>query len=580
MKKRLFGILLCLVMSISLICIVSAKDSDFMTFEPYGIYKTEEPLATVPQTYEAWVRIPEGRTEASGIMLGNYMGTCYNSFQFHIYTGGAPMIKLINKVSNGVPSQKTYTFSNSSVSTGEWTHVAIVVDTANKTLSCYVNGEFTESKSLSFVPKASPLPLVLGGDNRSGNTSHFKGQLRSATIYSDVRTADEIKADMIAVDITDANLMAHYDLTAAEFGKDVADSAGNYDMNYTDYWVDSVEPVTDYAYSMAIIGDQQIISINYPDKLHYIYDWILANKDVKNIKYVMALGDITNNRDNVAEWTLVASQFDRLSGILPMAIARGNHDYSDPYNSYMNFDGYTSDVTGRYEGKLDNHYKVAKIGNTDYLFMVLDYGPKDEVLQWAGEVTAAHPNHKVIIVTHSYMANDGTTTDKNDATAPTTNYGFNDGDDMWEKYVRKYENIVLVLSGHIDSDQIRATKAVGDHGNVVTQLLINPQGIDVLTPSGMIAMFYFNEEGNMITTDCYSTIRNQYYNIEETRYTMFVGERSGDCNNDGKVDVADAMAAISDVLGQAEYKNADVNGDGEITIYDALTIMQNAVKGE
>ncbi|MBQ4556172.1 MAG: metallophosphoesterase [Clostridia bacterium] len=580
MKKRLFGILLCLVMSISLICIVSAKDSDFMTFEPYGIYKTEEPLSTVPQTYEAWVRIPEGRTGTSGAVLGNFMGTCYNSFQFHIYTGSAPMIKFVNKVPNGVCSAKTYTFSNSTVNTGEWVHVAIVVDTASKTLSCYINGEFTESKILSFVPKASPLPLVLGGDNRSGNTAHFKGQLRSATIYSDVRTADEIKADMLAVDITDASLMAHYDLTNAEFGKNVSDGTGNYDMNYTEYWFDSVEPVTDYAYSMAIIGDQQIISISYPDKLHYIYDWILENKDIKKIKYVMALGDITNERDKVSEWELVQSQFKRLSGELPFAICRGNHDYSAPYNTYLNFDGYTSDIVGKYNDNLEDMYKLIKIGNTDYLIMSLDYGPNDEVLQWACGVVEQYPNHKVIVITHSYMADDGTTTDVNDPVAPTTNYGYNNGDDIWEKFVRKYENIVLVLSGHIDSDRIRATKVVGDHGNVVTQMLINPQGIDPLTPTGMVCMFYFNEDGNVITTDYYSTIRNQYFNIGETRYTMYVGERSGDCNGDGSITVTDALAAISDVLGQAEYKNADVNGDGEITVYDALTIMQTVVKGE
>ena len=578
--KKLFYMMLCMATVIILCFAVSAADEDYMMFQPYGVYKTAKPLDAVPVTYEAWVRIPKGKTKTSGIVLGNHMGACYNSFQFHIYNNSAPMIKFINKTPNGTSSTKVYTFSNVNVATGEWVHVAIVADTANKKISCYINGELAESQSFTFVPKLSPLPLCLGGDNRSGNEAYFKGQLRSAAIFSDVRSVSEIKADMNSVDTTDINLMAHYDLSTAEFGEDVADIAGNYNMSYTDYWYDSIDAVTDYAYSMAIIGDQQIVSISYSDKLHYIYDWILANKDAKKIKYVMALGDITNERDNASEWTLVAEQFNRLSGILPMAICRGNHDYSEPFNTYLNFGGYTSDIAGMYNGKMDNHYKTAKIGNTDYLFMVLDYGPDDAALAWAGEVTAAHPDHKVIVVTHSYMANDGTTTDKNDPVAPTTNYGYNDGDDMWEKYVRKYENIVLVLSGHIDSDQIRATKAVGDHGNVVTQMLINPQGIDVYTPSGMVAMFYFNEEGNVITTEYYSTIRNQYYNVEKTRYTMYVGERSGDCNNDGKVDVADALLAVSSVLGGESYKNADIDGNGSITLYDALGIMQNTVKGE
>jgi len=576
--KKLFSIMLCVAAVLLLCFAVSAADEDYMTFAPYGIYKTAEPLDAVPATYEAWVRIPEGRTYDSGIILGNSRSSHYHSFQVHVYENSAPMIKFITKVPDTKGTSKTYTFNNVNLATGEWVHFAIVCDAANKTISCYVNGELAQSASFTFAPQISPEPLVLGGDNGSGNEDYFKGQLRSATLYSDVRTAEEIQADMVAIDLADENLMAHYDLTDATFGEDVADGADNYDMIY-DPWFYSREDVTDFAYSMAIIGDQQVISIKYPSLLHEMYDWILANKDKYNMKYVMALGDITNNRDDVAEWTLVANQFKRLGGVIPMAICRGNHDYSEPFNTYLNFDGYTSDIVGRYEGKMDNHYKVAKIGNTDYLFMVLDYGPKDEVFQWAGEVTAAYPNHKVIVITHSYMNDDETTTGENDSTAPTTNYGYNNGDDMWEKYVRKYENIVMVLSGHIGSDYTYATKAVGDHGNVVTQMLIDPQGIDVYTPTGMVHMFYFNEEGNKITVDMYSTIRSQYYG-KNSRHTFYVGERSGDANGDGNVTLQDALLALSTVRGGESYKNADVDGDGKTTISDALGIIQKAVKGE
>lgn len=577
--KKLFCMMLCAFTVLLLCFAVGAAEEDYMTFKPYGIYKTAEPLDAVPATYEAWVRIPEGRTYDSGIVLGNSRSSHYHSFELHIYENGAPLIKFTTKVPDTKGTSKTYTFSNANVATGEWVHVAIACDAAKKTISCYVDGELVQTASYTFEPQLSPEPLVLGGDNISGNDDYFKGQIRSATIYSDVRTADEIKADMAAVDVADENLMAHYDLTDATFGEDIEDAAGNYDMIYDPWWY-TREDVTDFAYSMAIIGDQQVVSIKYPDKLHEMYDWILANKDKHKMKYVLALGDITNDRDDVAEWTLVGQQFDRLSGILPMAICRGNHDYSEPFNKYIGFDGYTSDVVGRYEeGKLDNHYKTIRIGNTDYLFMVLDYGPNDEVLRWAGEVTAAYPNHKVIVITHGYMNDDETTTGPYDATAPTTNYGYNDGIDIWEKYVRKYENIVMVLSGHIDSDYTHATKAVGDHGNVVTQMLINPQGIDIYTPTGMVAMFYFNEEGNKITVDLYSTILSMYYG-KNSRHTFVVGERNGDANGDGNVTMQDALLALSTVHGGESYKNADVDGDGKTTLYDALGIIQKVVKGE
>ena len=584
--KRIFCVLFCIVTAISLVNIALAAEDGYMMFQPYGIYKTEAPLDAIPTTYEAWVRVPEGRSGTSGVVISNANSYYNNSFQIHIYEDGAPAIKFVNKVPDGPKfSYKSYTFSNSAVNTGEWTHVAIVADTSAEKISCYINGELSETKTFSFVPELSPLPLVLGGVNLSGNADFYKGQLRSVALYADARTEDEIKADMTKADVNDANLLAYYDLTDATFGDaKVADAAGKNDMlyiGYDEFWQDNVDAVTDFAYSFAIIGDQQKVVNDYPDDLHYMYDWILANKDTKKIEYVVALGDITDDYDEAAEFTLVKEQFNRLSGKIPYAVVRGNHDYSDPYNQYMSYDGYTSDVVGRYEeGKLDNHYKFAKIGNTDYLFLVLDFGMSDEVIEWASGVVEAHPNHKVIMVTHSYMHEDGTLTDAGDYPAPTSRSCENDGIDMWEKFVRKYENILMVLCGHIESDEILVRKSVGDHGNVVTQVLINPQGIDVRTPTGMVAMFYFNEEGNIITTDWYSTIQNQYYMPKVNRFTMYVGERSGDANGDGNITVADAITALGGIFGNNECKNADVDGDGKITLQDALGIMRMAVKGE
>ena len=91
--KKLFCMMLC-VCAVLLLCFaVSAADEDYMTFTPYGIYKTEEPLDAVPATYEAWVKIPEGRTYDSGIVIGNSRSSHYHSFQFHIVLCDFQMIQ-------------------------------------------------------------------------------------------------------------------------------------------------------------------------------------------------------------------------------------------------------------------------------------------------------------------------------------------------------------------------------------------------------------------------------------------------------------------------------------------------------
>lgn len=46
----------------------------------------------------------------------------------------------------------------------------------------------------------------------------------------------------------------------------------------------------------------------------------------------------------------------------------------------------------------------------------------------------------------------------------------NDGEEMWEKFVKKHENIFMVLSGQIMGKGVGRLTSRGDHGNDVHQL--------------------------------------------------------------------------------------------------------------
>jgi hypothetical protein len=83
---------------------------------------------------------------------------------------------------------------------------------------------------------------------------------------------------------------------------------------------------------------------------------------------------------------------------------------------------------------------------------------------------------------------------------------------MWDKLISKHENIVLVLSGHDPCDNVVMTQTEGDHGNIVTQMLIDPQGVDAaLGVTGLVAMLYFSEDGSHVTVEYYSTVREQFF---------------------------------------------------------------------
>ena len=80
----------------------------------------------------------------------------------------------------------------------------------------------------------------------------------------------------------------------------------------------------------------------------------------------------------------------------------------------------------------------------------------------------------------------------------------------------------MVLSGHISSDTIVRTTLIGDNGNEVTAMLIDPQTLDTISgigPTGMVTMLYFSEDGKSIYVETISTIEEKYF-MEENQFTL------------------------------------------------------------
>lgn len=280
-----------------------------------------------------------------------------------------------------------------------------------------------------------------------------------------------------------------------------------------DYWFAEKEPVTDYAYSMVFVPDTQILLRNDPDNFHKIYDWILDNKEAKNIQYVLGLGDITDYDAN-DEWRLAYDQITRMDGVVPYSLIIGNHDSTERFNRTFNKEPYISSYEGSYDDKIENTWRTLMIGSIPYLILTLDFLPDDEILEWANGVVEAHPNHNVIVTTHAFLHSDGTPMSEGEGwhTTVDSRVRTNDADDIWEKFVRKHENIVLVVGGHIASDRVVMTQSYGDHDNIVTQVLIDHQDVDEQQGSaGMVCTFYFSADGSKVQVETYSTVRDLYY---------------------------------------------------------------------
>lgn len=551
-------------------------------------YTASKKLDKIPQTVEAWVYIPSSLGNASaGTIIGNYISTTnYGEahINYEIYTDSNPRIWWCDEFGHG---DYSIVFSNTKIAKDTWTHVSFVYNNDSGVASCYINGALSEEKYFypSLDSGVTDFPFVLAGDNRNVNTNYFKGALKDVAMFSSARTAEEIASDYIGVDYNESSLLCYYDIDSSDNGKNIIDETGNgYDLAYSKTWLSEAEMQqvregygADFKsdYSFAVFGDTQMITHYYPNLLGDMYDWVVENREAKNILYSIGLGDITNKNGNIKftkdsqgnwvssesgeydEWDVAYEAISKMNGIIPYSLVRGNHDITnsrDTFNqTFGNLDCFTSQFSGENGGKYtDTGAKDPVTGasvsyaNTwhkitvaidgkeiDYVFLNLDYGASDEVLAWASDVISEDrfKDARVIVSTHCYLYADGTTADMGDPTPPSIMRDFmNNGDDIWEKFVSKHSNIEMVISGHLTSNEIVVTRtnAHFENGeepfvNVVTEMLINPQAFDYRLRSGVVAMFYFDESENKVAVEYYSPSRDAYF----MTYNQFVIDLDG-----------------------------------------------------
>ena len=535
MKKAVALFLIAVILSAALFLSITANAaaSSSIQFNAQKLYKVSKSYSQAPNTFEAVVNFPANTNLGTrgGVILGNY-GSGNPNVSFEVFSGGNPRL-YITDASGTVTN---LVFNSVNLFTGLDTHVAIVRDASQQKVFCYINGELKETLDCTYTSNISTgAPLVLGGDHRNGNEQYFKGSILSVAIYSSARSASKIQSDYSNGFSLESDMIAWYDTTDLNDVNTVPDLSQNgYDISYKSPWISEKEPVSNYAYSFAVVGDTQIVARHYPDKFHKIYDYILDNAEQKNIQFVMGLGDITD-ADTDAEWALATENISRLDGEIPYSVVRGNHDSKSKFNSAFPYSSYSDVILDTYDGTMLNACQELTVGEIKYLIFTLDYGASVSVLKWAERIIGSHPKHNVIITTHAYLYRDGTTLDSTDVCPPASTGGVSNGDHMWEILIKQHENIVMVISGHDPCDNIVMAQDKGVKGNTVTQLLIDPQGVDAaLGGVGLVALLHFSEDGKNVTVEYYSTINEKYF-MEENQFS-FTLDLAGDATDTSNTD--------------------------------------------
>ena len=572
--KKIISILMVICMVVPMFAAFSvsaATPTDSYTFDGDHWYFADNVLADAPRTVEAWIYVDPAYANQTKTIISNYNG--FTGFAYwHLavkYENGVlfPYFEW-NELSNNSNSIRKFNFREAAIKAGEWTHIAVVINAPNAYVSCYKNGAFIQSNGANIqfgdiVKNVTELPLVIGNDNRPAaqNTSAYRafhGKIASISLFNDIRTADEVASDYKnGADNTDANNIAHWEFSSSA-AKVTDKSKYKNNLSLSQFWLTESEMEAirgndfDPAYSFAIVGDIQYMTehdaANGTKYVKTLHEWIVNNKDSKNIKYMMGMGDITN-RNISNEWEIALEAISVLNGKLPYTVVQGNHDlYTSTTGSgdkipgktglgYGGFDKYfavdtsaNTDYIDQFKGLRAGLYKSGSVANswysfnaegTDWLVIGLEFAPNDDILKWANKVVEDHPDHKVIMTTHGYCHMDGTPISDEDSNSLSGKDSLgkdkNNGEEMWTKFASLHENIVMVISGHMESNLITVNQAKGVNGNTVTQFLIDQQTVDHMymdagqAPLGLVAMFYFDKDGNNVSIEWYSTLHNKYY---------------------------------------------------------------------
>lgn len=283
-------------------------------------------------------------------------------------------------------------------------------------------------------------------------------------------------------------------------------------------------------FTIIALPDTQNEAELFPQVLNSQMLWIVKNRAALNIQIVLGEGDIVNDFSSPPQQQNADSAFQILDqGGVPYLLAIGNHDYDHaapkagrPVSGFNQFFG-PARYAGRpyYGGNFpagsnENFFGVLNIGGVDFLFLFLEFMPREESMEWAESVLRSNPGKQVIVVTHSFTFVDNTRVDACDTEDMPP--GNATGDEMWEK-LRKYPNIMMVLSGHLTDGQAARRADLGDSGNLVNQIFANyqtlPHGGD-----GWLRIITFHPAANTISVRTYSPSLNQFRTDARNQFTV------------------------------------------------------------
>lgn len=289
--------------------------------------------------------------------------------------------------------------------------------------------------------------------------------------------------------------------------------------------------------TVVLLPDTQFYACAYPKIFQEQVQWIAEQAGPQQIALVLHTGDIVDS-DLPAQWK-VAESLHGLDGVVPYVLVPGNHDLDAKRDSLISdyFDpaGFAAAVHFKDPKRPDNSYAVIRVSGRDWLFLGLEFAPRDAVVKWAADVLASHAALPSVLFTHAYLYSDGQRYDRAvvpaqpyhpDGYAVTPKQGINDGEDLWRKLVLPNENVRLVLSGHVIPDGTARSTTMRPSGSVVHEVLTNYQtcGLcpcaEVEGGGGFLRILKFDENIDSVHVSSYSPHQDKWLTDDENAFDL------------------------------------------------------------
>lgn len=302
---------------------------------------------------------------------------------------------------------------------------------------------------------------------------------------------------------------------------------------------------SDTEFSVAVFPDTQYYAQQDNGIFEQMGQWVADHREEYNIQMFLHEGDLVQSygSNNDDEWDIAQDAISRIDEAnIPTVLSLGNHDADNirnpqtfrsrfPRSRYEDIEQNNETILdwGTFEGYSENAYFLQEVHGEQFLFLTLEFGPRDAPLAWAGQIMQRYSEATAILVTHSYLYHDGTRTESSDNHAPSAYEGSrlpeggesNNGMEMWEAELQSHANLALVHSGHHIGGPLVARSTAHASGNRTSQQFMNYQTIE----NGGDGWFRL------------VTVNTQTYNTEVNTYSPYLDDWSEESDESFKINL-------------------------------------------